>query len=155
MNTFSSSENERLAAFSTAVRESTLKRLRQVPEGRENHRLSADSMSIADIAAHILEADLWLFEKMNNSELPPMTGRAGTTGEIDHSAFEALIDRLETAGCRRAEIITGLDADGLGRILPDSRFGGETALWWIILRGTLDHEIHHRGQIALLLTSIA
>ena len=36
--------------------------------------------------------------------------------------------------------------------IPDERFGGNVSVWWILLRGNLDHEIHTRGQIALYLT---
>jgi len=36
----------------------------------------------------------------------------------------------------------------------DERFG-ETTLWWIVVRGNLDHEIHHRGQIAAYLRDVA
>jgi uncharacterized damage-inducible protein DinB len=33
----------------------------------------------------------------------------------------------------------------------DDRFGGEVTLWWTIVRGNLEHEAHHRGQIAVYL----
>jgi uncharacterized damage-inducible protein DinB len=33
----------------------------------------------------------------------------------------------------------------------DDRFNDEVSIEWIILRGNLDHEIHHRGQIAVYL----
>jgi uncharacterized damage-inducible protein DinB len=32
----------------------------------------------------------------------------------------------------------------------DSRFG-EVTVWWVIVRGNLDHEIHHRGFIGAYL----
>ena len=28
--------------------------------------------------------------------------------------------------------------------------GQEVSVWWIIVRGNLDHEIHHRGQLSYL-----
>lgn len=30
----------------------------------------------------------------------------------------------------------------------DQRFGGEVSVWWIVMRGNLEHESHHRGQVA-------
>lgn len=33
----------------------------------------------------------------------------------------------------------------------DKRFGKKVTIWWIIIRGNLDHEIHHRGQLSVYL----
>ena len=49
------SEGRRLAEFSRAVRESTLKRLRLVPDGFENWRISPQAMSFADVAKHLID----------------------------------------------------------------------------------------------------
>ena len=38
--------------------------------------------------------------------------------------------------------------------MPDDRFGGDVSLWWVVVRGNLDHEAHHRGQLATLLRII-
>ena len=48
---------ERLATFSDSVRDSTLKRLRRVPVGRENDTVLDGMMSAADIAAHLIDSD--------------------------------------------------------------------------------------------------
>ena len=32
--------------------------------------------------------------------------------------------------------------------------GKEVSVWWIIVRGNLDHEIHHRGQLSSYLRAI-
>src|SRR3989304_3624847 len=54
-------EGARLAAFSMAVRESTLKRARAVPDGFENWRIDDEGMSFADQVRHLIDADRWLF----------------------------------------------------------------------------------------------
>ncbi len=65
-----------LTKFSVDVRESTLKRLRTVPAGFENWRLDKDSMSIADLAQHIIDCDHALIEAYQTKSLGPNSGIA-------------------------------------------------------------------------------
>lgn len=148
-------DGQRLAELSEAVRESTLKRLRVVPEGLENWRPVPSAMSFADLAHHIAEADRWLFRKLESPELPPMRGAAGACVVADRAQFLALIEELVDLGRRRSALLRGLDAAALDRRLPDARFGGEVSVWWIVVRGNLDHEAHHRGQLATYLRQVA
>jgi len=141
-------EADRLAAFARAVRESTLTRLRRVPPGSENWRIDGGAMSFADLARHIADADHWLFQKLNDPALPAMTGRAHLVEIAARDEYLALLAELEETGRRRAALLESLTADRLSQKLPDERFGGAASVWWIIVRGNLDHEIHHRGQIA-------
>jgi hypothetical protein len=57
-------EGARLAAWSRAVRGSTLKRLRRVPEGFETWSPVPGAMSFAELAHHLAEADRRLFRKL-------------------------------------------------------------------------------------------
>jgi uncharacterized damage-inducible protein DinB len=148
-------EGQRLAELSEAVRESTLKRLRVVPEGLENWRPVPSAMSFADLAHHIAEADRWLFRKLEKPELPPMQGEVGAGAVADRAQFLALVEELVTLGRQRTALLRGLDAAALERRLPDARFGGEVSVWWIVVRGNLDHEAHHRGQLAIYLRQVA
>jgi uncharacterized damage-inducible protein DinB len=150
----SDEEPRRLAEFARAVRDSTLTRLRSVPPGGENRRFDDESMSFADLAYHIAEADHWLFAKLNDPSRPAMSGRSHVVEVSDRRAYEALLEELEQTGRRRVELIASMTADLLARELPDERFGGTASVWWIIVRGNLDHEIHHRGQIAALLAAV-
>jgi uncharacterized damage-inducible protein DinB len=147
----SSNETTRLADLSVAIRESTLKRLRRVPAGSENWRPSPGALSFGDIAHHLLEADLWLLRKLVEPELGAMTAKAGEAGDVDTQGFASLIDRLELSGQVRSGRIEKLAAADLERLVPDDRFGGDVTLWWVIVRGNLDHEAHHRGQLATYL----
>jgi len=147
-------ESNRLAEFAQAVRESTLKRLRLVPEGREHWRPVDGAMSLTDIAAHLIECDLWLFDKLKNCSREPIRGEAGRVKTADRKQYMALLDELDQIGRRRTALISGLDEGELARMTIDRRFGGEVTVWWVIVRGNLDHEIHHRGQIATYLRII-
>ena len=145
------SESEKLAEFADAVRESTISRLNKVPAGKENWRTTPDAMSIAEIVFHLIEADEWLMEKIEKHELEPMFGKTGTIKIDDNFKFRELIDRLQQSGERRNSFIKNMDDDKLKSKIFDKRFGKEVTIWWIIIRGNLDHEIHHRGQLAAYL----
>jgi uncharacterized damage-inducible protein DinB len=140
-----------LSDWSRAVRESSLKRLRLVPPALVNWRPTPESMSFADLAQHLIDADRWLFQKAADPQLEPMVGRSGIAGEPDPSAYSALLSLLSESGERRSEFILGLTLESLSRIIVDARFGGPVTFWWVLVRGNLDHEIHHRGQLAVYL----
>jgi len=141
-------ESQRLAEWSKAVRGSSLKRLFRVRPGFENWRLTAGSMSFADVAFHLIEADQWLFSKLAEPGLSPMVGRPGTTNISAREQFTALCDKLEALGQQRAAVLESLSPAQLDATVPDQRFGGVVTYWWVVVRGNLDHEVHHRGQIA-------
>jgi len=147
-------EGKRLAEFSTAVRESTLKRLRLVPEGYENWRISPETMSFADLAQHLIDADNWLFKMLELKNLKPMVGKPGLVEVTNRSRYLSLLEGLMETGARRAEILENMTERELSEMIFDGRFGREVSVWWIIVRGNLDHEIHHRGQIAAYLRAI-
>jgi uncharacterized damage-inducible protein DinB len=145
------SESLRLAQLSVAVRESTLKRLLQVPDGFEGWRPTEASLSFADIAQHLIDADNWLFQKLQTPELPPLQGQAGLVDVHNRAIFAGLVEKLREIGKRRKILIENLTEEDLSRRIFDSRFGGEVEVWWIVVRGNLDHETHHRGQVAAYL----
>lgn len=149
-----STDGERLASLSRAVRESTLKRLRQVPPDFENWRISTHAMSFADVAHHLVEADHWLFQKLKQPSLQGIDAVAGEAGEVDGQGFRRLITELEETGEQRARLLVEMSPPGLAEMIPDDRFGGEVSVWWVIVRGNLDHEAHHRGQIAAYLRAL-
>ena len=141
-------ESQRLAEWSRAVRGSSLKRLSLVRAGFENWRLTPESMSFADVAFHLIEADQWLFRKLAEPGLSPMVGRAGTVNISAREQFTALFDRLEVLGQQRAAVLESLSPAQLDATVLDQRFGGVVTYWWVVVRGNLDHEVHHRGQVA-------
>lgn len=148
------SEGKRLAEFSRVVRESTLKRLRVVPEGYENWRFSAETMSFADLTQHLIDADNWLFEMLRVKNLKPIVGKPHLVEVTNRDQYLKILNELEQAGARRAEKLESITDTQLSEMIFDRRFGREVSAWWIILRGNLDHEIHHRGQIIVYLRLI-
>jgi uncharacterized damage-inducible protein DinB len=147
-------ESKKLALFSRAVRESTLKRLRPVPEGYENWRISSKAMSFADMAQHLIDADNWLLKMLSKKNLKPMVGRLNLVKMKDRNQYEDLLGELEQTGDRRSSMLDKIADEELSEMIHDDRFGSEVSAWWIIMRGCLDHEIHHRGQISAYLRAI-
>ena len=143
-------EGQRLAEFSRAVRESTLKRLVQVPTGKECWSPVQGAMSFMDIAHHIAEADGWLFQKLKDPALSKMTGNGGEAARMKPAGFQALVTSLRRLGEQRADLLSTLVDSYLDSPMFDDRFGNVT-VWWVIVRGNLDHEAHHRGQMAVYL----
>ncbi len=148
------SETERLAQFADAVRDSTLKRLRHVPEGFENWKPATGSLSIAQIAMHLVAVDRWLFHKVTDKRLEPIAAADVEYAIGSRRQYLSLLEDLRACGTQRSRLIRELSEDQLAQELPDTRFGEVATLWWIIVRGNLDHEIHHRGQLASYLTLI-
>ena len=140
-------EGQRLAEFSLAVRDSSMKRLRAVPDGQENHRPRPGRMSFADLAQHLIDADRWLLQKMVDPDVARMSGRAGLVTIEERETYVELLSRLEQSGIDRATRLASLPDGQLFSMVNDDRFGGEVSVWWIVVRGNLDHEIHHRGQL--------
>ena len=137
-----------LASFSNSVRESTLKRLRQIPPGKENWRLSTNAMSIAEHAKHLIDADNWLFAKLENPGLKSMVGEAFSFICESHEEYEELLNEFVDTGKTRKALLGSITEASLQEQIYDDRFNGKVSVWWLIMRGNIDHEIHHRGQLA-------
>lgn len=85
---------------------------------------------------------------------PPTRAVAGAAQAADHAAFLAIVERLRVLGEKRREAIAALPGAALDDMVFDDRFGGQVSLWWVIVRGNLEHEAHHRGQLASYLRII-
>lgn len=144
---------ERLATFSDSVRDSTLKRLRRVPIGRENDTVLEGMMSPADIAAHLIGSDEGIFRASRDKVLVGKgLGAAGQRVVADRQEYVALIETLVRLRETRREFILAQDDHTLAELIPfDTLSGkGERDLASMIYL-FLDHEIHHRGQLVVIL----
>ncbi len=147
--------SEQLFEFSQAVRESTLKRLTTVEKGSENWRPAHNFMSFSDLAQHLIECDKWLFEKLRNPDLKSIVGEACVGCVENHEEYKELLGELKKTGQTRSVLLKNLTERDYSKIVLDDRYAGEINVWWLIARGNLDHEIHHRGQIATYLKLMA
>jgi len=140
-----------LTEFCRAVRESTIKRLELVPVGYENWKVSPGALSFAEIAKHLMDCDNWLFEKIKNPDIKSIETETAIMKFCDRDIYKKLINNLRETLEAKIEFINTLDEDKLNTKICDDRFNSEVSIEWIIMRGNLDHEIHHRGQAAAYL----
>ena len=103
-------------------------------------------MSFADLARHLLVCDELLAKGLREGPQKPDHGNAGAI--FKREGFEQLIAAIEHSGAERRALIE--EIDDFDRPVFDERFG-DTTVWWVVMRGNLDHEVHHRGQIAAYL----
>ena len=143
--------NELLIDFCRAVRNSTLKRLKVVPEGYENWRISKNSLSFAEIAQHLLDSDDWTINKIKDPTIKSILAEKGSIEDCSRDEFNTLIAVLEESLEKKIKFIDSLDKEKMKSKIYDDRFNDEVSIEWVILRGNIDHEIHHRGQIAVYL----
>lgn len=143
--------NEMLIDFCKAVRESTLKRLKIVPAGYQNWRISKGALTFAEIAQHLIKSDDWTIQKIKDPTIKSILPEKGLLDDCSKEEFYLLISKLEKSLERKIKFINTLDEEKMESKIYDDRFNDEVSVMWIILRGNLDHEIHHRGQIATYL----
>src|SRR5215510_989629 len=86
---------QQLADFSLRIRQSSLKRFHAIPEGKENWKITPESMSIGDLAQHVLDSDNWLFRKIQEPELRPIEGNPGTVTITGRAQYVDLLKNLE------------------------------------------------------------
>lgn len=137
-----------LIDFCKAVRDSTIKRLEIVPEGYENWKVSPGALSFAEITKHLIDLDNWLFKKLKYPETRSIQAETAVMEYCSSIEFKNLINELRETLERKIQIINTFDEKKLKLKIFDDRFDSEVSIAWVILRGNIDHEIHHRGQIA-------
>jgi len=141
-----------LVELSEAVRESTMKRFRNVPHGYENWAYLKGKMSFGDMVQHLIDADNDLFRRLVNKEDFPRGGNPGAVQIKSRTEYEVLLANLENSGVKRKRLIE--EYEDFETMIYDQRFGKKKSAWWILVRGYLDHEIHHRGQLSIYLNLV-
>ena len=144
-------EIELLTEFCRSVRGSTTKRLEIVPEGYENWKISAGALSFAETAKHIIDLDHWLFEKIKDPNTKSIETETAIIKNCNRKEYIELIINLKEILNKKIELINSLDEAKLKEKIYDDAYNSEVSLVWLILRRNIDHEIHHRGQIATYL----
>ncbi len=144
-------EIELLTEFCKSVRGSTIKRLELVPEGYENWKVSSGALSFAEIAKHIIDLDYWLLEKVRNPDTKSIETENAIIKNCNRIEYKELITGLKEVLGKKIGFINTLDEDKLKVKINDDAYNSEVSLSWLILRRNIDHEIHHRGQIATYL----
>jgi len=141
-------QGERLARFSRLVRGSSMKRFRRVRPEDRGWRPALGRLSFVDHLKHLVDCDRWILAVAQDRDEPMADIRPG---EGDVSFWDEYMADLERLGDEKASFFGRLDDRQMDRVLdkPDGIRGTEVGT--LILRHNLDHEIHHRGALNLLL----
>ncbi|MBU1095317.1 MAG: hypothetical protein KKB34_02450 [Bacteroidetes bacterium] len=142
---------ENIISLFNEVRLSSLKRFYAIPEGKENWRISEGKMSIADIAHHLIESDKWTIKKIKSPEIKSINGAANVITITSRKQYSNLLQELENILQSKILAVKNLNYWDYDKTIYDDRFQKEVNLWFMIMCGNVDHEIHHRGQISAYL----
>jgi uncharacterized damage-inducible protein DinB len=141
-------QGERLAAFAEQVRESTLKRFRQVQAADRGWRPGPERLSFVDHLEHLVDADGWIMAVIQGQPEPNADVKPG---DGDPAKWDEYFRALEESGKRKAEYFRGLSDDQLNRIIDSPAHLEKPEAAMLILRENIEHEIQHRGSIQLML----
>ena len=141
-------EAERLADFADVVRQSSLKRFKQVAPGDASWRPQAQMLSFVDVLKHLIDADQWVMQYLQERPSPrPVI----SPGDAPAEDWERLLNRFIQIGREKSDFFRTLSVEQLQTSIVEPEVLGETIWWWMIVRANLDHEIHHRGALQLAL----
>ncbi len=141
-----------LSEFSETVRESTLKRLKIVPAGKENFRINEKSMSFSDIAKHLIDCDRELINIKITKCKSKCLGTHKSKIIKNRNEYEKLIIELTKLQSKRKKFILALKNGFFNKkVSVESIAGQKMEDIGLLLYKMLDHEAHHRGQISILL----
>jgi uncharacterized damage-inducible protein DinB len=141
-------QGQRLAQFARAVRESSVKRFRQVEPGDRAWRPAPGRLSFVDHLKHLVDCDRWVLAVLKGDPEPHADIQPG---EGDPARWDAYLADLEASledKCHLMESSSDLDLD---RPVEHPPHLGRFDAGFLFLRENLDHEIHHRGMVQLLL----
>jgi uncharacterized damage-inducible protein DinB len=138
-----------LAAFSSEVRQSSVKRFQKVHPEHYQWRPRPDVLSFVDILQHLVDADRWLFELLDGKTVS--SGVDISPGGGNPQEWDGRLQELIQLGTERCRRIGEFAEQDFSQRQFDLGNRGRFSLGHLILRCILDHEIHHRGALQLLL----
>ena len=127
------------------VRSRTRRVIRRTPADRWEWRPAAGRFSIGDLTRHIGASERWMWAE-NVQGLPSRYPGHDPSVAPDHGNPLAYLDAMHAASMG---IFAGLTPGQLARKCPTP--GGIEITTWKWLRSMTEHEIHHRGQVYVLL----
>jgi uncharacterized damage-inducible protein DinB len=127
------------------VREGLFQALDQLTDEQLSFTPREGLWPLGQIACHIAEAEEGWFRHIVTGELNDWPKYRPE----DHASVTAVKALLEEVHGRTIAYLDALDEAGLDRVIEAS-WGGKFSLRWIVWH-VLEHEVHHRGEIFLLL----
>ena len=145
---------QNMATSWRTVRNNTIQIAEEIPADKYDFRATGDTMSVAEILAHMATNTLWgikvnIAEKKDAVTMQDFGEFAGIAGAaakaLDNK--DAIIAALKANGEALARGLESLSDETLGEnvTLP----GGSKTRFEMLL-GLKEHEMHHRGQLMVL-----
>jgi uncharacterized damage-inducible protein DinB len=143
-----------LAESFRTVRRNTLQVAEDIPEDKYNFRAAPDTMSVAEMLAHLAATPYWAEQChcVERKSAVTMDDFGRWMGEIDKrsktlTSKAAIVDTLRRDGEVFAKAIESMTEAQLGELVTapnasKSRFE--------MLLGVKEHEMHHRAQLFLI-----
>lgn len=127
------------------VRERTVALVPTIPADLVDWNPGAGAMTVGDTLRHLAVTERWLFVEV---------ARGGTSAYVTHgpelgASLREIVALLNRNHADSMTILKGFrDADWQRSIVTP---GGATMASWKWLRAMVEHEVHHRGQLYLML----
>ena len=136
---------EQFLGYFESVRGRTRRVVERIPPERLEWAPREGAFTLGDQVRHLAATQRWMFAE-NAAGRPsryPGCGRDLADG------YDAVLAYLDAMHAEAVAIIGALSPDDLRR--PCATPGGASLATWKWLRAMVEHEVHHRGQIYLML----
>jgi len=140
--------SEAFCRYFENIRVRTRRVIACIPEDRMEWRPAAAAFSFGDLIRHLGAIERWMFAE-NVSGRPSRYPGHGRELADGHEAVLAYLDRMHAEAMA---LIGALAQEALASSCTTP--GGATMPVWKWLRAMVEHEVHHRGQIYLMLRLI-
>lgn len=133
------------AAYFENIRKRTLRVARCIPPDRIEWRPREGAFSFGDLLRHIAAMERWMFAE-NVAGHPSRYAGCGVELASGLDGVLAYVDRMHAEAMA---VFRSLGSSDLDRRCEQP--GGASITVWKWLRAMVEHEVHHRGQIYLML----
>ena len=143
-----------LAESFRTVRKNTIQVAEDIPEDKYSYRAAPDTMSVAEMLAHLAVAPAW-------AEACHFTEKKSTVAMEDFGRWMGANSAREKTLTGKSQIVAALKADGERfakgiESMTDAQLGESVTLpmgsksRFEMLLGIKEHEMHHRAQLFLI-----
>jgi uncharacterized damage-inducible protein DinB len=139
---------ESFLAYFEGVRGRTRRVAERIPADRVEWTFREGAFTLGDLVRHIAATERWMFAE-NAAGRPSRYPGHGRELAEGRDGVLAYLDRMHAES---VEIVAGLTADDLAPRVETP--AGATIAAWKWLRAMVEHEVHHRGQIYLMLNML-
>ena len=142
---------KQMAASWRTVRNNTIQTAEDIPADKYNYRVSPDTMTVAEMLAHMTMSPHWaqqvhMVEKkhaITREDFGKYREESNAIGS-KLTTKDAIVAELKTRGEQFATLLEGMSDAQLGEMVESP--GGAKSRFEMLL-GSKEHEMHHRAQL--------